>query len=118
MNTQNTNSEVTIDDLAIMIGKGFKESDSNLNTFKVEVSAMFRQQGDRISGVESGLSSLRSDMENGFAKVHKDIKDIKRDMATKDDITELTGHMNEIHKTVYKEHAPRIRRLENAVQVA
>ena len=86
MNTHTGEQEVTIDELAIMINKGFMAVDRRFD----EVDKRFEGIDGRIDGIE------------------KTIKDMKRDMATKDDIALLDSHIQATNKIVYKEHAPKI----------
>lgn len=109
---------VTIDELAIMVQKGFKEQSDELRSFKVEVREEFNGIHGELDGIHAELKSFKAEVHDEFNGIHKDIKDIKRDMATKDDVAELASNMSAIQKTVYKEHGPKIRRLETALQAA
>ena len=87
---------VTIDELAVMIKIGFDE-----------VHSEFRIVHKEISLIKADIVDMK-----------KDIVDMKADMATKDDIHELESQLKTTDRTVYKDHAPRLRKLEHSLAVA
>jgi len=111
MSTQNNLPVITIDELAIMIAKGFKEMDKGFEAVDRRFVVLEQKMNSRFEAVDRKFEGV----DNRFAGIESDIKDIKRDMATKDDIAELKEHLAATDKFVYKDLAPRVRRLEHAI---
>jgi len=65
--------KVTIDDLAVMIAKGFKESNDNLNEFKKEMYEFKRE----MCGFRDEMYSFKSEMYGFRDEMYKFQKDTK-----------------------------------------
>ncbi len=89
MKTKNNNLEVTIDELAIMIGKGFRGVDEQFH--KVDLR---------------------------FDSLERRVSNIEENMAMKDDIKRLEVKFDGLERVAYKDHEPRLRRVERKLQVA
>ncbi len=109
-NCNSNDSKVTIDDLAIMIAKGFKETDD----LAVTVSGL----AVTVANGFKGMDSLVIKVDKGFKEIKKEISGIKENMATKDDIERLEVKFDSLEKVVFKDHAPRLRRIESKLQIA
>ncbi|MEI6304825.1 MAG: hypothetical protein WCP09_02285 [Candidatus Taylorbacteria bacterium] len=110
MNNKVVLPTVTIDELAVMIKIGFDE-----------VHSEFRIVHKEISLIKADIVVMKKDIvdiHGELYEVKSDIKCIKRDMATKDDVHELESHLMTTDRTVYKDHAPRLRKLEHSLAVA
>ncbi len=94
----NENKEITLDDLAAMVSKGFKESQDNLNEFKIEIRNEFIQ--------------FRAEVKEEFADVKADIVGIRKD------ISDLRDDVEDLRKTVILDHGRRFRKIENKLQIA
>jgi len=92
-------SKITIEVLAQMIARGFKEAGQDLADFRSEVYERFDRLEGRVSNVE-----------NKVTNVEKNVTDMNKSMATKDDIAHL--------EDVMKNHGTRIRRIETKLQLA
>lgn len=114
-------TEVTIDDLAVMINKGFKETDRKISILDERVSNIednmatkedIRNLDNRIDGVESRMAT-KEDLKRFATK--DDLNDLERrmvdTMATKEDFQNL-------EETIVKNHGHRLRRVEAKLQLA
>ena len=101
--------EVTLDDLARMVARGFKESDIKLIAFKDTVESRF-EESDRK------LEEFKSVVENGFKESDKKLIALKDYMETRFD--SIDERFDVIEKTVFHDHGKRIRRIETKLQIA
>ncbi len=85
-NISNTPS-VTIDDLAVMVNKGFKEVAENLNEFKTEVRGEFKKVYKKFDDIDARFEKVdikfkKIDDEfikinNEFKKIYIELKEVK-----------------------------------------
>ena len=80
-----------IDDLAVMVAKGFKESDIN-------------------------LMSLKKQMEVGFREANTNIESFRKEVNERFDLFEDRTEL--LEKTLFNDHARRIRKIETKLQIA
>jgi len=98
MSTQN----ITIDDLAAMIAKGFKETNGNL-----------RAVDGRVGNLETRFDSL----ETRFDSLEGRVINIEENMATKDDIHRLERKFDSLENVVFNDHGRRLRKIEHKLQI-
>jgi uncharacterized coiled-coil DUF342 family protein len=53
-----TTTKVTIDDLAVMVAKGFKETNDNLVSFKAETINKFREINEKFKETNDNIGRL------------------------------------------------------------
>ena len=91
MSTHHTpNTPVTIDDLALMIGKGFNDVDQR---FK-QVDKRFEQIDRRFEAIELNMAT-KKDIERLDKSIHR-----------------LEMKFDAVEETIYRSHSPRIHALE------
>ena len=131
MNNKVVLPTVTIDELAVMIKIGFDEVHSEFRIVHKEISLIKADIVDMkkdivdikadIVVMKKDIVDIKKDIVNIHGELYEvksDIKCIKRDMATKDDVHELESHLMTTDRTVYKDHSPRLRKLEHSLAVA
>lgn len=65
-------NKVTVDELAGMVARGFKESERNMKEFIREfVHEEISQVNVRIDKLENKVDNLETKMDTGFASLHK-----------------------------------------------
>ena len=93
LNLIRSGKRISMDELARMIAKGFKEVGENFNGRFVRIE-------DRIAKVETRLTN------------------VEQNMATKDDIVRLENRFDSLEKTIYSDHGRRLRKIETKLQIA
>ncbi|MDB5238703.1 MAG: hypothetical protein JWO00_38 [Candidatus Parcubacteria bacterium] len=96
------NKEITLDDLAAMVSKGFLESRNELNEFKIEVRNEFTEFR---AEVKSEFTKFRAEVDGEFANVRKDIANLREDV-------------DDLRKTVLLDHGRRLRKIEHKLEIA
>lgn len=56
--------KITLEHLALMIGKGFEEATDNLNAFKEETAENFRLVNGKIDALEMEISQIKKLLNN------------------------------------------------------
>ncbi len=94
---------VSVDELAQMTKKGFDEVQSDI----AEVRAEMKQ----------GFTEVRSEMKEGFSGIRQSLALVLENMATKKDVASIGVHTSDLERTVYKDHGPRLRRVEHKMHI-
>jgi hypothetical protein len=127
---------VTVDELAVMTAKGFGEVHLNLKegfaSVKEEFSNVRKEMKDEFTNVRREMkeeftnvrsemnvefTNVRTEMKEGFSGVRQSLALILENMATKSDIALVTARTSDIERTVYKDHNPRLRRVEHELHI-
>ena len=103
-------SDVSLEDLGIMIKKGFDEVGEQFR----EVYAKFDEVDSRFDDVDKRFTGI----EKRLSKVEDDVSDIKDDMATKGDISRLETRIDGLEKTVFTNYGNRLRKVEAKLRLA
>ena len=114
----NTLPNISTDELAEMIAKGFKESQTNLREFKSEVRSSFKETKKELSGFKNEFSNFRSEVNTFRSETNVRLQNIEENMATKDDIYRLEKRFDGLEKTVFNDHGRRLRKIETTLQIA
>ncbi|MEI6304939.1 MAG: hypothetical protein WCP09_02900 [Candidatus Taylorbacteria bacterium] len=100
MTIKNPHSEVTIDELAATVAKGFSE-----------VYSRFDSRFDRLENRVDGIDGL-------LMHLDQRISNIEENMATKDDIKRLEVRFDSTERILFKDHEPRLRKVERRLAIA
>ena len=80
---------------------------NSVDSLAIAVAKGFREVGHDIACLNTRVGSLEKRFDN-----------LESNMATKDDVARLESHFESIEKIVFKDHAPRIRRIEHKLDIA
>jgi len=80
-------SKVRTEDLAVMVQKGFEETNSNFNSLSKEVSDGFKDANNKLDVLEHELLSIKKDLENviyrhEFELIKERVKNLETRVAT------------------------------------
>jgi hypothetical protein len=99
--------EITLDDLAAMVNKGFRETH------------------DIITGIRSDLAGFEDKTDSNFGvvgrrflKIESSLEDLEENMASKDDICRFEKRLDTIEKDIFIDHGRRLRTIERKLQIA
>ena len=107
MNTNTLNTgDVTIDDLARMVAKGFKEVDQNFKSIRSEMATKVDLEALRLE-TKKDFASIRSEM--AMMATRAELKSLRIDMQ---------NGFNSIEENILKNHGLRLRRIETKLQMA
>ena len=90
--------QITLDELAIMINKGFMEQDKSLSEFKRDVESRFKEQGESLSGFKKEMYEFRDDTMVRFDRIEK--------------------KLDSLEDVVFNDHGRRLRKIENKLAIA
>jgi len=113
MNKQTALPTVTIDDLAIMIAKGFKETDNRFIALEEKMDNKFVALETKM---DNKFVTLETEMNNKFGALETKMDNRFDGLETRFDTLTVRVDCNE--KTVFKDHEPRLRKMERKLQFA
>ena len=108
------NKQTTIDDLAVMINRGFIEAQKNVD---IQLGDMDKRLGDvdkRLGGMDKQLGDIKETIKIVVEEVgatHADVRYIKKTV-------EILTHGDTMHEASIQNLTSRVRRLEQKVGLA
>lgn len=121
MNTKNQHSEVTIDELAAMVAKGFSEVYSRFDSRFNRLELRFDNLEMRFDNLEMRFDNLENrvdGIDGVLVRLDQRISNIEENMATKDDIKRLEVRFDSNERVLFKDHEPRLRKVERKLAIA
>lgn len=90
--------QITLDELAIMINKGFMEQDKSLSEFKRDVESRFKEQSNDLSVVKNDILEFKHETMARFDRIDK--------------------RFDSLEDVVFNDHGRRLRKIENKLAIA